>query len=94
MTGRTRVEWAAQQRTAAQIARERLERARSLGYASLAKDKGQVFVDTTLYSWTLTVTSHLADPADGSTTYKQVEARVDWPTSLGQPVVLRTGVAP
>ena len=88
------MEWAAKQRTAAQIALERLERARAVGFAALADSSGNVFVDGTQYSWVLTVAASLADPVDPDSTYKEVEVSVDWPTSQGQAVVFRTAVAP
>lgn len=94
VSGRTRVEWAAKQRTAAQIALERLERARAVGFAALADSSGNLFVDGTQYSWVLTVAASLADPVDTDSTYKEVEVSVDWPTSQGQAVVFRTAVAP
>jgi len=94
VSGRTRVEWATKQRTAAQIALERLERARAAGFVALADNSGNLFVDGTQYSWVLTVASSLADPVDMDSTYKKVEVSVDWPTSQGQAVVFRTAVAP
>jgi type II secretory pathway pseudopilin PulG len=80
---RVTVERAAQKRTAAKIATERLEYARAGGYDALSNDAGNVIVESTAYTWTLTVTTALADPADSGSVYKQLQISVDWPTSDG-----------
>ena len=92
--GRRTVEFAARQRTAAQIGQERLERARALGYAGVTDDKGSVTVESIRYTWTLTVRSVLADPADSGSAYKTLEVSVDWPASNNNAVVVRSAMAP
>ena len=94
VNGRTRVELAGKQRTASQVAADRIERARALGYDGVKDDEGNVELDGTTYTWTLTVATALADPADSKSTYKIVEVSVDWPTSGNDPVVLRTAMSP
>jgi len=92
--GRRTVEFAARQRTATQIGQERLERARALGYAGVADDNGSVTVEDVRYTWTLTATPVLADPADSGSVYKTLEVSVDWPASDNHPVVVRSAMSP
>ena len=94
VSGRCTVEYAAKQRTAGEIGMERLERARSLGYAALVDDEDTVDVDGTTYTWTLTVSDSLANPSDPGSAYKILEVSTDWPTSKNSPVALRSAVAP
>lgn len=91
-TGRIGVERAAQKRAATQLAAERLERARSGGYSALANATGTATFNSVNYTWTLTVTTLQADPADANSTYKHAEVSVTWPGAPA-PVVLRTGVS-
>lgn len=92
-TGRIGVERAAQKRVAAQIAADRLERGRSGGYAALANANGTVVYNGLTYTWTLTVTTAQADPADAASTYKIAECSVTW-TGAPAAVVVRTAVTP
>ena len=94
VSGRTTIEVAGQERTAVQIGADRLDRARAGGYDTLVDDGNAVTVDGTTYSWTLTVREMRADPGDPGSLYKQLEMTVDWSTSRGRPVVLRTAVSP
>jgi len=93
-TSRKTIERAAEQRTATQIASDRLEQARATGYATVDDDSGTVDVGDTSYSWTLTVTTALADSTDAESAYKQLEVAVNWATSGGDPVVIRSAIAP
>ena len=94
VNSRIAVELAGKRRTATQVAAERLERARGSGYAAVANAAGTLYLDGTTYTWTLTVFTVLADPADAGSAYKLVEVSVNWPTSDGSPVVLRTAISP
>jgi len=94
VSGRNMVEYAAKQRTAAQIGMERLEHARNTGYGAVANASDTLLLDGTSYTWTLTVTNAQADPADAGSSYKILEMSVDWPTSRNDPVVLRTAMSP
>ena len=94
VSGRTTVERAGQDRAAVQLATERLDRARAGGYDALAGGQGTVYMEGTTYTWIITVTTARADPADSNSIYKRAEITVDWPTSRGRPVMLRTAVSP
>ena len=94
MSGRSTVERAGKERMAVEIASERLERARAGGYDAIAAGEDEIVVDGTTYTWTLAVSEVRADPADPGSLCKHVEVTVDWPTSQGRAVVLRTAVSP
>jgi len=94
VAGRSTVERAAQQRTATQIANERLEIARAAGYAAVADDSGSVEMAGITYTWSLTVAAEPADPADAGSTYKLMEVTVNSPMSGSDPVVIRSAIAP
>lgn len=91
--GRVGVERAAQKRAAVQLAHERLERARAGGYAGLVNASGTATYNSVVYTWTLTVTTLRADPADANSLYKHAEVSVTW-TGAPAPVVLRTAMTP
>ena len=93
VAGRVTTEKAGEQRKAAQVAMEQLERARQLPYASVVNANGTETVDGIVYSWTLTVTTAQADPSDSGSGYKQVKVSVTWPTPGTLPVVLSTGIS-
>jgi len=94
VSARTTVERAGQERTAAEIAADQLERARAAGYGALTNGTANVVLDGTSYTWTLTVATAQADPADGNSVYKSIDMSVDWLTSSGRPVVVRTSMSP
>ena len=94
MHGRVRVEVANQERVAAQIAIERLERARAGGYSSISYDYGAVTVNSTPYSWSLYSRTKLADPDDAQSTFKEIEISVSWPNDGGRSVTMTTAIAP
>ena len=93
LNGRTAIENSACRRVAAQLAKERLERSRNAGYDALADDSNAVVFDGTTYTWTLEVTSALADPADSLSGYRIVDITVDWPGSQDEPVFVRTAIS-
>jgi type II secretory pathway pseudopilin PulG len=93
-SGRTRVELANQERVAAQIALEQLERARGAGYDALDYDYGVVTINNTPYTWSLYAQEALADPGDADSTFKQVEVAVYWPVAGGQTFAMNTAIAP
>ena len=92
-TGHIGVDRAAQKRAATQVAAERLERGRANGYTALANANGTVVYNGITYTWTLTVTTVQADPADAASTYKQAEVSLTWPGAPAA-VVVRTAVTP
>lgn len=91
--GRVRAVHSGQRRAAAQLAAERLEIARGEGYSGVQAGTGEVTLDATEYTWTVTVANAIADPVDADSRYKAVEVEVDWPTSNGDIVVLRSAIA-
>ena len=91
--GRVATEKAGEQRKAAQVAMQELESTRDLPYGSVANANGTQTVDGVVYTWTLTVTSAKADPADSNSVYKQVKVSVTWPTPGTAAVVLSTGIS-
>jgi len=93
LRGRMAIEHSACRRTAAQIARERLERARSAGYEALAGRTSTIVLDGTTYTSTLNVRNALADPADGLSHYKIADVSVDWPGAQSNPVYVRTAIS-
>lgn len=95
VSGRTRVELSNQERVAAQIGMEQIERARAAGYSAVESyDTGSESVNSVVYTWTLTSVPTLADPADANSVYKEVEINVSWSTGTLQSVTLHTGISP
>ncbi len=95
VSGRTRVELSNQERVAAQIGMEQIERARAAGYGAVGSyDTGTESVNSLVYTWTLTAVPTLADPADANSVYKEVEVNVSWSTGTLQSVTLHTGISP
>ena len=90
---RVAIEQAANRRTATQIARERLERARNAGYSVVANAKSEVVVDGTTYSWALNVTDALGEPGDSGSAYKILDVTVEWIGSRNEPVLVHTGMS-
>ena len=90
---RVAVEQAANRRTATQIAKERLERARNAGYSAIANAKSEVVVDGMTYSWALNVTDALGEPGDSGSDYKILDVTVEWIGSRNEPVLVRTGMS-
>lgn len=93
-SGRKKVVWAGQHRVAAQIAMERIERARAAAYDSLNYDYGDTTVADTRYDWSLYAVESLADPGDTDSTYKLVEVSVSWTGNGNEPVVLHSAISP
>jgi Tfp pilus assembly protein PilV len=93
-SGRVRAVHSGQCRTAVQLASERLEIARGQGYAGVQAGAGTVDLDGSNYTWTVSVANAIADPYDANSAYRTVEVTVDWPTSLGETVTLRSAIAP
>lgn len=94
VSGRLTVARADQQRTAAQVAQEYLDRTRTLAYGAIVNATGTVAVDGITYTYTLTVANATADPGDAGSIYKQLTVSVNWPTSGGIPVTLQSAVSP
>ncbi len=92
--GRTRVELANQDRVAAQVAMEQLERARAGSYDSLNYDGGSMAVDGIAYDWILFATPSLADPNDSDSIYKTVEVTVYCVGGGGQVITLHSAISP
>jgi Tfp pilus assembly protein PilV len=93
MNGRVLVERTGQGVIAAQIAEERIDRTRSLAYASIAGSNGTETVGGILYTWVLTVTTAQADPADANSTFLQTGVTVTWPAAPNANAVIRTAIA-
>ena len=93
MNGRVLVERTGQGIIAAQVAQERLDRTRSLAYASIAASNGTETVGGLLYTWVLTVTTAQADPADANSTFLQTGVTVTWRTAPNANAVIRTAIA-
>jgi len=93
-SGRKRVVLSGQHRAAAQIAMERIERARALGYDSVDYDYGAVTLDGTQYEWHFYAFQTTADPGDSESVYKTLEVWVMWPGCGSDAVVLYSAMSP
>ena len=93
-SGRKRVLLSGQERTAAKIAIERIERARAQDYDSVDYDYGVITLDGTPYEWSLYAFQTTADPGDSDSVYKEIEVHVTWPGSGNDAVVLHSAISP
>ena len=91
--GRMMVERSGMRVIAAQVAAEKVERARDTAYAAIAGSNGTETVNGTVYTWVVTVTNAQADPADPNSTFKQIAVALSWPARPNAATVLSTAAA-